>query len=109
MTQQQTTMSRLLTFKGSQSLNGSLTDYSGSVPLRAVVKRDAYDNQSYGLAQAWSENGWVDIQRFPIDQLSISGFSYVARGDEWEAFAVRDLDRLMTYAQNHIANYREAN
>lgn len=91
-----------LIYKGQQSLEGQQTDYTGAVPVRSVVKRDAYDSQSHGIAQVWTANGWADIQRFPINRLSISSKSYVTKDGEWEAIMEEDLIALVEYAHNHI-------
>ena len=93
-----------LIYKGQQSLNGSLTDYTGPVPVRAVVKRDSYDFQSYGIAQVWTVEGWADIQRFPINRLAISGKSYVAEDGEWETIMEEDLIALVEYASCHLSH-----
>ena len=95
-------METLLIYRGQQSLEGRLIDYTGDVPVRSVVSRDAYDFQSYGIAQAWTANGWADIQRFPIDRLAISPKSYVTKDGDWETTMGEDLIALVEYAHNHI-------
>jgi len=96
-------MDHKLIFKQNQSLNGSLTDYSGSSPVRATIRRNAYDNQSYGISEVWESQGWVTIQQFPIQNLSVSSVSYVARDGEWEALMEADLNELIAYAHEHLA------
>jgi|DEB0MinimDraft_3_1074331.scaffolds.fasta_scaffold109453_2 hypothetical protein len=96
-------MDTLLIYKGSQSLEGSLTDYAGTVPVRAGVKRDAHDKQSFGVAQVWTDNGWSDVQRFPIHMFEVSAKSYVARDGEWEHLIEADLRELVSYARKHLA------
>ena len=97
-------METLLIWTGNQSKNGSLTDYSGATPLRAVIKRDAYDFQSHGTAQAWTSDGWTDIQRFPIDRFAIKDTSYVSKDGTWETVIESDLLSLIEYAHSHMNN-----
>ena len=101
-------MDTLLIYKGRQSLEGCLTDYSNSTAVRAVVKRDAYDAQSHAIAQAWSDNGWVDIQRFPVQALAVKSCSYVDRDGDWEHVMEKDLTELVRYAHDHL-NHKEEN
>jgi len=95
-------MDTLLVYKSGQSLEGCLTDYSRSAPVRAVIRRDAYDKQSFGVAQVWTDNGWVDIQRFPIHVFSVSAKSYVSRDGEWEHLMEADLTQLVGHAHVHL-------
>lgn len=91
-----------LIYKGQQSLIGNLTDYAQGTPVRAVVHRDAYDSQSYGIAQMWTANGWADIQLFPIHLLAVGEKSYVSKDGEWESAMEDDLIALIAYAYNHL-------
>lgn len=102
-------MDTKLIYKTRQSLHGSSTDYCGEIPVRAVVKRDAYDEQSHGVAQVWTAEGWTDVQRFPVSVLAVAGCSYVSRDGEWEDAMVHDLDGLVAYAYEHLANVKEGN
>lgn len=95
-------METLMVWKGDQSKNGSLTDYSEATPVRAVIKRDAYDFQSHGAAQAWTPNGWTDIQRFPIDRFAIKDTSYASSDGTWETVMENDLISIIKYAHNHM-------
>jgi len=97
-------METLVIYNQSQTLEGNLTDYSGPVPMRAVIRRNAYDHQSYGAAQAWTPNGWTDIQRFPINHFAIEGRSYVSPDGAWEHIMENDLLSLIGYAKNHMAH-----
>jgi len=83
----------------SQSLHGS--KIAGEV--KAVIVRDAYDSQSYGLVQAWTDGGWKDIQRLPIDGFEVSQFSYVSKNDEWKGAMARDLDNLLDWGYKFLA------
>jgi hypothetical protein len=95
-------MDTLLVYKSAQSLEGCLTDYSRSAPVRAVIRRDAYNFQSYGAAQTWADNGWVEVQRFPIHMFAISAASYVSRDGEWEHLMEADLTQLVGHAHAHL-------
>ena len=48
--------------------------------MRVVIKRDAYNEQSYGSLEAWTEeNGWKTFHSQPIDTLPaerISAYTY---------------------------------
>ena len=50
--------------------------------VRVVIKRDAYDEQSYGSVEAWTEeNGWKTFHTQPIDTLpaeNVSAYTYQA-------------------------------
>lgn len=100
-------MDTLLIYKGQQSLEGRLIDYTGRIPVRSVISRDAYDSQSYGIAQSWTRSGWADIQRFPISGFAIASQSYVTKDVEWEAIMEEDLIALVEYAHNHILHTRK--
>lgn len=58
-------------------------------PRRRVhIKRDAYDFQSWGKVQQWSDvNGWLTVLDVPITALPATKVSYVAKreafGDEF--------------------------
>ena len=95
-------MDTLLVYKSAQSLEGCLTDYSRSAPVRAVIRRDAYNSQSYGVAQQWTDKGWVEVQRFPIHLLAISAASYVSRDGDWEDVMEEDLRKLVGHAHAHL-------
>jgi hypothetical protein len=77
--------------KGQHDLIGSQID--GNV--KAYIKRNSYDHQSYGVVQAWTSTGWADIQRFPIERFSVSTFSYVTNNDAWRDAMARDLSTLI--------------
>ena len=52
----------------------------GTTPYRVFIKRDAYDEQSYGKVQMFTNaNGWIDILNVGINQLPNSyDISYVS-------------------------------
>lgn len=102
-------MDTLLIYKQDQSLCGSLTDYSGEVPVRGQVRRNAYDNQSHGAAQVWTSHGWTDVQRFPISECAVSRHSYVTADGKWEESMTADLNDLVAYAHAHLAALEENN
>lgn len=85
----------------SQSLHGS--KIAGEV--KAVIIRDFYDFQSYGLVQAWTDGGWKDIQRLPIDGFEVRQFSqyHSTKSDEWKDAMARDLDNLLDWGYKFLA------
>ena len=93
-----------LIYRAKQSLVGFRTDYHGSVPVRAVIERNAYDFQSYARAEVWTAHGWVTIQQFPIGQFSVAAKSYVSKPGEWEHLMQDDLAALLIYAHQHMAH-----
>lgn len=91
-------------YRNKNSLNGELIDYSQPEAVRAMIRRDAYDDQSYGLCQIWTTLGWTNIQRWPITMLAIAEKQYVHKNGEWEDIMKTDLRTLIDFAHSHIAH-----
>jgi hypothetical protein len=52
---------------------------SGDRTLRGYIRRDAYDDQSYGGVQLFTPTGWVDVFRVNINELPNSKeISYIS-------------------------------
>ena len=85
-------------YNGKQDLIGSQID--GNV--KAYIKRNAHDFQSYGVVQAWTSAGWADIQSFPIERFSVSTFSYVTNNDAWKDAMARDLSTLIKLGKKFL-------
>ena len=87
-------------WKAHQSLNGEwiagLAD--GKTRVRARIRRNAYDEQSFAILEAWTDaHGWVEVTTRPIGDMEVSRFSHVTRED-WTASMVLDLDMLLDLA-----------
>jgi hypothetical protein len=76
-----------------QSLNGSLIDSTHEPKLRAVIRRNAYDEQSYARVEAWTADGWSVIHSVPITDLPIAAYDYVYGGWDRDHFAGTVLGR----------------
>lgn len=83
-------------WRGSQSLEAERIVKAGDLRLRALVKRDAYDVQSYAKVYAWTaKEGWSHVTSIPLERTEVRKRAYVERGDEWRASARKDLDALV--------------
>lgn len=102
-------MNTLLIYKQDRCLYGSLTDYSGEVPVRGEVMRRFADNHSHGVAQVWTPHGWIDVQRFPISECAVRHHSHIAVDGTWEKSMEADLCDLVAYAHAHLATVKEDN
>ena len=82
-------------FNRNQTLAGTAIDHTHEPQLRAIVKRNAYDAQSYQKVEAWTAaGGWAEIMALPIEESLIADYDYVSRKD-WEPAMNVDLDRLL--------------
>lgn len=83
-------------WRGSQSLEAERIVKVGELRLRALVKRDSYDVQSYAKVYAWTaKEGWSHVTSIPLERTEMRKRAYVERGDEWHAAARKDLDALV--------------
>lgn len=72
--------------------------------LRARVRRNAYNAQSFAAVDAWTtEAGWAPITSTPIDDTRIVRFSYVDRSSDWVAPAIADAADLLAEAVRFFA------
>lgn len=87
------------TWRGSQSLDAERIEVlADGTRVRAVIHRDAYDNQSYARVQAWTtDNGWQTITSTPIGITLIHGHSYVEKAG-WQDAAASDMADLIAEA-----------
>lgn len=73
-----TTINNLEIYSASQSLHAVLIDATHDPKLRARIKRNAYDNQSTAVVEAWTtDGGWKVIHSVPITALDIAAYDYV--------------------------------
>ncbi len=72
--------------QGRQSWNRELIETLGSSRVRYTVVKDAYEFQSYALAEVWRDGGWREIHRIPGPALQTK-VSYVSRNVTAQAFA----------------------
>lgn len=83
-----------------QDLNGEAIDYGHTPRLRAYIRRNAYDTQSYARVYSWTQEGWKDITFLPVDSLKVHPFSYRTPKDPekesaWQEAMREDLDALL--------------
>ena len=85
--------------KQNQSLEVSMVDNNHVPKLRAKVRRNAYDHQSWGNVSAWSESGWQVIETWPIETLGISTHSTFTPTTIWQDAGRLDCERLLDWAR----------
>ena len=64
------------TWQGRQSWNREVIEKMGDDRIRYRIKVDAYDFQSYGIAEVWRNEGWRQVHKIPGQQLKTK-VSYV--------------------------------
>lgn len=69
----------------------------GSHKLKIDIRRNAYDNQSYGRVHRWDGTKWQLVVEAPITELNCSVISYVDKGIIAGNFG-RDGDKLLQEA-----------
>ena len=76
-------------WRGSQSLEADrVVALSEGHRVRTVLKRDAYDHQSYVRAEVWTdEKGWAFLEYWPIGDFELKNSSYTTKSDEWQQAA----------------------
>ena len=82
-----------------QSLEVSMVDNNHVPKLRAKVRRNAYDHQSWGNVSAWSEGGWQVIETWPIETFGISTHSAFTQNTIWQDAGRLDCERLLDWAR----------
>jgi hypothetical protein len=73
------------------------TGKGGVYKLRIRIRRNAYDAQSYALAEHWNGYKWHEVVRQAIDRCECQSISYVSRGVTPEIFK-NDCKRLLDMA-----------
>lgn len=82
----------------------------GVVSLKATIRRNAYDDQSYVRIEKWSDfNGWNVIASFPITDFPAHRLSYVRKDiNSDDAYALDDTtDHLFEIGQRFIGHKTE--
>ena len=85
------------------------SDLMGSIivgNVRATIKRNSHDFQSWGKVEAWTASGWTEIQRFPIDRFRVFNHSYVGTNG-WEIDMKEDLGDLANLGWEFLVNMKE--
>lgn len=91
-------------YLGTQSLNGEAIDMEHSPRLRARIKRDSHDSQSFVIAESWTAEGWKEITRRPISAVAVADYScYGPDKESWKPVMTSDLDSLLTFARDFYA------
>jgi hypothetical protein len=88
-----------------QDLQGERVVETDGRVLRARVRRNAYDKQSWAMAEVLTGNGWADLVNLPIGDCSVSGFSYVSRAGDWEGAMASDLGLLIEIALDIVEGW----
>lgn len=88
----------------SQDLVGEAIDYGHTPRLRAYVRRNAYDTQSYARVYSWTEEGWKDVTFVPVVDLKVHPFTYRTpktpeKEAAWQDAMRGDLDTLLDKAR----------
>jgi hypothetical protein len=82
-----------------QSLEVSVVDNTHSPKLRAKVRRNAHDDQSWGNVSAWGEGGWQVVETWPIETFEISAHNYYAQNTIWQDTGRQDCERLLDWGR----------
>jgi hypothetical protein len=94
-------------WRARHSLVGRAVDSGHAPPLRARVVRDAYDFQSYASVEVWSDHGgWMQLDRLPIDRISVVAHSPAAHDGRWEDSMRSDLQSLIAHGRSFFASRR---
>lgn len=65
-------------YNKSQSLYCRAIDRDYDHKLSCLIKRNAYDNQSYAKVEVWNnQNGWLFIRDWPIQAMRAFDYSYI--------------------------------
>lgn len=65
-------------WQGSQSWNFQrVTRLEDGQTIRTTIKRDAYDDQSYGKVERWDGEKWRGVVRVPLSELPLSCNAYL--------------------------------
>ena len=51
----------------------------GQHRIRVKIRRNAYDEQSYGVAESWHCSGWQQVVFRPVSLLNCKSVSYQSR------------------------------
>lgn len=92
--------------KGDQSLRAERIVRVGDLKLRAEVKRDSYDFQSYARVSAWTtKEGWAVVTTIPFESTAMKAASPYAPSpmNTWPATAKKDLDKLIALGIDTLA------
>lgn len=85
-----------------QSIYGRKIDPSHTPKLKAEVRRNAFDDQSWATVSAWSDTGWQTVTTVPIEATAVAKFSYTQyerKFNEIRLALYDDLNDLLNRAQ----------
>lgn len=67
----------------------------GQDRVKAYVRRNSYDSQSYATVSVWTAAGWDRVATLPWDEVVTRQYTYVTKGPAWTVAADVDLGRLV--------------
>lgn len=89
--------------KGRQSLMGTYIVQDDDHKLKATIKRNAYDFQSYATVDRWNGEEWKRVVSFDILKLEIAHYSYLTNDPYWKTEMAACLNYMIADTQAILA------